>query len=135
MDDDLVVGESSELDGEDAAGGSSFSAAVKAPKSVGNKSGSRASNSSLASRGSGSRYIDIPGGGGNKSVSSNVSAQSSVTSTTNSGIASFLGSIFRGRADSAFRNRSDSVPSRPVIDGRRRHRTQSEGENLEGNHA
>jgi hypothetical protein len=78
------------------------------------------------------------GGGANKSASSlspNVSGQSSVTSTTNSGMASWFGSLFRGRADSAFRNRSDSVPSRPVIDGRRRHRTQSEGENADGNNA
>ena len=135
-DDDLMddVGESSEVDGEDNTGGAiSYSAVVKARI---NKPGSRTSNSSLASRGSSSRYIDIPGGGNNKSASSispNVSGQSSVASTTNSGIASFLGSIFRGRADSAFRNRSDSVPSRPAGDGRRRHRTQSEGENLEGN--
>ena len=135
MDDELAVGESSEFDPEDPVAGSSssFSAGMRASKTVVSKAGSRASNSSLASRGSSSRYIDIPGGGTNKSVSSNVSAQSSVTSTTNSGIASFLGSIFRGRSDSAFRNRSDSVPSRPASDGRRRHRTQSEGENLEGN--
>lgn len=134
IDDELVVGESSELDCDDqhANTSSSFSAVVKPAKSGSNKAGSRASITSLASRGSSSRYIDIPGSGTNKSTSSNVSAQSSVTSTTNSGIASFLGSIFRGRADSAFRNRSDSVPSRPASDGRRRHRTQSEGENLEG---
>ena len=134
IDDELVVGESSELDCDDqhANTSSSFSAVVKPAKSGSNKAGSRASITSLASRGSSSRYIDIPGSGTNKSTSSNVSAQSSVNSTTNSGIASFLGSIFRGRADSAFRNRSDSVPSRPASDGRRRHRTQSEGENLEG---
>lgn len=103
------------------------------------KSNSRASNSSLASRGSSSRCIDIPGGGVNKSTSSlspNVSGQSSVASTANSSsMASWLGSLFRGRADSAFRNRSDSVPSRPAGNGRRRHRTQSEGENLEGGNA
>jgi hypothetical protein len=135
-DDDLMddVGESSEVDGEDNTGSAiSYSSVVKSRI---NKPGSRTSNSSLASRGSSSRYIDIPGGGTNKSASSispNVSGQSSVASTTNSGLASFLGSIFRGRADSAFRNRSDSVPNRPASDGRRRHRTQSEGENLEGN--
>ena len=145
MDDELVVGESSEHDGEgeaSATGGvgnaSSYSAALKSKAALNNKPGSRTSNSSLASRGSSSRYIDIPGGGTNKSASSlspNVSGQSSVASTTNSGMASWLGALFRGRSDSSFRNRSDSVPSRPAGDGRRRHRTQSEGENCDANNA
>ena len=70
----------------------------------------------------GSRFVDIPGGGAAKvKLSPAVAAQK-----TPGGSASSPGLI--SVVENWFRSRTGSVPSRPSLSARRRHRTQSEGE-------
>lgn len=108
--------------------------------SVGSRPPMTGSNSSVSTTGSGtvasrnkSRFIDIPGaatasgtsGTGTGSHSSSISPGGALLGHGHSPsvMASRFGQWIRGH-----RVRSDSVPSKSAVNGRRRHRTQSEGE-------
>lgn len=98
--------------------------------------GTRGSTSSVSTTGSGSthwrhhksRFIDIPGattasgtsGTGTGSQTSSISPGTALSGQSPSTITSRLGSWIR--------HRTGSVPSKSAVNGRRRHRTQSEGE-------
>jgi len=100
--------------------------------------GARGSNSSVSTTGSGtshwrhhkSRFIDIPGattasgtsGTGTGSQTSSISPGTALMSTGQSP------STITARLGSWIRHRTGSVPSKSAVNGRRRHRTQSEGE-------
>jgi len=99
--------------------------------------GCRGSNSSVSTTGSGSshwrhhksRFIDIPGATTASGTSG--TGTGSQTSSISPGTALISGqspSTITSRLGSWIRHRTGSVPSKSAINGRRRHRTQSEGE-------